>query len=128
MAQKSMMIYGSDWYTRQTFRMVPVSNDCPFNEVIYDPNAKILAIVSKDRKEKPQMLVKLDSDGKGVKLKRPENPKEIYAEERRIMDAYFEYYISEKDDIQAFINHFAVNPDHAALAVLDAVEEVTAEA
>lgn len=119
---KSMMIYGSDWYTRPTFRMVPVSNDCPFNEVIYDPNAKMLAIVSKDRKEKPQMLVKLDNDGNGLELKRIKDPKQRYAEERRIMDAYYEYYIGEKNDIKAFIEHFAINPEHAALAALDAVE------
>ena len=66
---KSMLVYASDWQKEQSFRMMPVSQDCPFNEVIYDPTTKVLAIVSKDKKEKPHMLPRLDDKGKLIPIK-----------------------------------------------------------
>lgn len=123
----SMFIYSTDWYGQRTFRMLPLSEECPFNEAIYDPNAKVLAVISKDQKEKPQMLPKLNDKGQVIPLKNSSNPAEkTYIEERRMMDTYYEYYIDTHEDIKTFVSIFAFNPSHSALAILDASASSTA--
>lgn len=120
-----MLVYASDWQKEQSFRMMPVSQDCPFNEVIYDPTTKVLAIVSKDKKEKPHMLPRLDDKGKLIPIK-PKTADEAarpqFAEARIVMETYYEYYIDDMEDIHNFIHMFAVNPTHKALTILN--EEV----
>ena len=39
------MLIKSDWNQRPTFKMVPVSVDCPYVECIYDPESKVLALI-----------------------------------------------------------------------------------
>lgn len=120
---KSMFIYSTDWYGRKSFRMLPINEDCPFNEVIFDPNTNVLAVISKDKKEKPQMLPKLNDKGQVIALKSGSDASQSrYVEERRIMETYYEYYIDSMSDIKAFIEMFAVNPDHTALDVLNQVQ------
>jgi hypothetical protein len=124
---KNMMIYSSDWYGKRTFRMMPVTEDCPFNEAIYDTHNKVLAIISKDQKEKPQMLPKLSDKGLAIPLKGsdPNNPQ--YVEERRMMDAYYEYYLDKEADIKDFLTLFAINPDHVSISEAMTAEESKSE-
>ena len=121
------MIYSSDWYGKRTFRMMPVTEDCPFNEAIYDTHNKVLAIISKDQKEKPQMLPKLNDKGLAIPLKSSTSAEPQYVEERRMMDAYYEYYLDKEDDVKAFITLFAINPDHASVGESMPAEEPKAE-
>lgn len=122
------MIYSSDWYGKRTFRMMPVTEDCPFNEAIYDTHNKVLAIISKDQKEKPQMLPKLNDKGLAIPLKAATSTSEPqYVEERRMMDAYYEYYLDKEADVKAFIELFAINADHASVAEAMPAEEPKAE-
>lgn len=114
---KSMFVYSTDWYGRQTFRMLPMTIECPFNEVLYDPNTKVLAVISKDKKDKPQMLPKLTDKGQVIPVKTSEG--QHYIEERRIMETYYEYYIDNKTDIEKFIHLFAVNIDHPILNIIN---------
>jgi hypothetical protein len=113
-----MLIYSSDWYGKKTFRMLPVTDDCPYNEVIFDPNTKVLAVISKEFKEKPHMFPKLNVTGKP--LYKTGTTKE-HVEERLIMDTYYEYYLDNIDDIKLFINRFAINNEHEAVKILDDV-------
>jgi hypothetical protein len=120
----NMMIYSTDWYGSKSFRMMPITEDCPFNEVIFDPTTKVLAVISKDQKEKPQMMPKLNEKGQLIPLKvTVENGQPKYVEERRMMDTYYEYYLDQVDDIKAFINQFAINPEHSATAIINAPVE-----
>jgi hypothetical protein len=123
---QNMMAYASDFFGSRTFRLLPLTNDCPFNEAIYDTNAKVLAIISKDKKEKPTMLPKLNDKGLTIPLKGAgEN---ALVEERRILDMYFEYYMDNADDIKAFIREFVINPEHPAIEeAMNRVEEAPAE-
>jgi len=114
---KCMFVYSTDWYGRKSFRMLPMSSECPFNEVIYDPNTRVLAVISKDKKDKPQMLPKLSDKGQVIQLKGVEGQQII--EERRIMETYYEYYIDNKSDIEKFIMTFALNSDHEALNIIN---------
>lgn len=122
---KCMFVYSTDWYGRNSFRMLPTTNECPFNEVIYDPNTRVLAVVSKDKKDKPQMLPKLTDKGQVIPVKNGEGKQ--YIEERRIMETYYEYYIDDKSDIERFIQTFAINSDHQALNVINEPIDPTGE-
>jgi hypothetical protein len=124
---KNMMVYSSDWYGKRTFRMMPVTEECPFNEAIYDTHNKVLAIIGKDQKEKPQMLPKLNDKGQVIPLRKTgaEAAEPQYVEERRMMDAYYEYYLDKEEDIKAFIEMFAVNAGHSAIE--EAFNSTTAE-
>lgn len=117
--KQSMMIYASDWNGKETFKMLPVDVDCPYNEVIYDPENKVLAIISKEFKEKPQLFPKMTPKGDLI-VKRTDNPeKKPYVEERLMMDTYYEYYIKDSEDIKSFIQHFAGNPTHKLTELIE---------
>ena len=118
-----MFVYSTDWYGRKSFRMMPMSHECPFNEVIYDPNTRVLAVISKDKKDKPQMLPKLSEKGQVMQLKGFEGQQII--EERRIMETYYEYYIDNKSDIERFIQMFAMNSDHESLNIINEPIDLT---
>lgn len=114
----NMLVYSTDWYGKRTFRMLPLSQDCPFNEVIFDPNTKVLAVISKEFKEKPHMFPKLNATGK------PMSGTGAFSEvleERLVMDTYYEYYIDNLRDVKNFVNRFAINNDHEVLSVIDEV-------
>ena len=102
------MIYAAKWNDKQTFRLMPINNDCIFNEAIFDPEQKVLAVISKDTKAKPMMMPRLNDRGDTIATKRA-NGEQWWQEQRVIMDAYYEYYIEDMSDIIAFIKMFAIN-------------------
>lgn len=114
---KNMMIYSAKWNDKDTFRMMPVTLDCPYNEVIFDPEQGVLAVVSKDQKEKPLMMPRINDRGDVIPAKRA-NGEQGWQEQRVIMKAYYEYYLENESDIKAFIETFASNDTKAALKIL----------
>lgn len=109
----NMMIYAAKWNDVDTFRMIPTSEECPFIEAIYDPIEKVLAVISKEVKEKPMMMPRLSDKGLPVPIKKADGTMGLQ-EQRVIIDAYYEYYISEKADIREFVEKFAINAGHKA--------------
>jgi len=107
----SMMIVSSEWNEKPTFRMISISNDCPYNEVIYDPEIKTLAIISKEKKQSFQMLPKLDVNGEITMIKRALPTGRKFAEERKVVETYYEYYITKEEEIKAFVSLLAVNAE-----------------
>lgn len=109
---KTMMLITGAWGQKKTFKMIPVSTDCPYNEAIYDAEAKVLALVSKEKKQSMHMVAKLDDFGdvKPMKVGRRANGKD-YAEERKTLETYYEYYLESNEEIKAFINLIAINSD-----------------
>lgn len=108
----NMLLVTSSWGPAKTFKMIPITKDCPFNEVIFDVQTKTLAIISKESKESFHMLPKLTDTGDVMRLKigKKENGKD-YAEERKSLATFYEYYITERDEIESFVKHFGVNSD-----------------
>lgn len=107
-----MMLITSTWGASKTFRLFPLTNDCPFAEGIYDPEQKALAMISsKDKKESFHMLAKLDEQGDPQKLKRPRANGRIYPEERKALETMYEHYITETQEIEAIVSWFAINAD-----------------
>jgi len=105
---KNMMIYAAKWNEKQTFRLMPINSDCIFNEAIFDPEQKVLAVISKDIKEKPMMMPRLNDRGDTIATKRA-NGEQWWQEQRVVIDAYYEYYIEDMSDILLFIKMFAIN-------------------
>lgn len=105
---KNMMIYSSKWNEKPTFRMMPIDKDCPYNEAIFDPEQKVLAVVSKDSKDKPMMMPRLNDRGDLIPAKRA-NGEQSWQEQRVVLAAYYEYYLEDINDIIAFIKRFAIN-------------------
>ena len=40
MTEKTMMLVQSSWQEKQTFRMIPIADSCPYVECIMDPETK----------------------------------------------------------------------------------------
>lgn len=107
---KNMVVYSTKWNEKPSFRMMPIHKDCPYNEAIFDPEQKVLAIISKDSKDKPMMMPRLTEKGDIVPTKRADG-NQGWQEQRVIIPAYYEYYIEDINDIVEFVKRFAVNDD-----------------
>jgi len=110
--QNSMLLISSTWAGTPTFKMIPINVDCPYNEVIFDPNGKALAIVGKEKKQTLHMLPKLTDTGdvQRIKVQKRENGKD-FAETRVSMETFYEYFIEEKEEVLSFVKTFAANAD-----------------
>jgi hypothetical protein len=109
---KSMMLVTGSWGNNKTFKMIPIEADCPYNEAIFDRDSKVLALIGKEKKQSMHMVAKLDDHGdvKTMKVGRRANGKD-YAEERKTLESYYEYYIENPEDIKDIVNSFAINAD-----------------
>lgn len=104
-----MKLITAPWQNRKSFRLLPVTADCPYVEGIYDPDSKILVLLSAIRKETFHMATKLDENGDVVKTKFPRPNGKTYKEERKTLETFTEYYIQEKEEIEEMIKEIAVN-------------------
>lgn len=120
---KSMMLIRSSWGAKKTFKMIPATPDCIFNEAIFDLDSKILALISKEKKESLHMVAKVNDFGDVVPLKVGKRPNgKEYAEERRNLQSYYEYYIEDINDIKEIVKGLAVNADTFDIAPFLKVE------
>lgn len=108
---KSMMLVKSDWNNRPTFKMIPVGSKCPYVECIYDPESKVLAVIGQTRKNVFHMMPKLDDNGDVVLRKVKSDTGKPYKEDRRTVETFQEYYISDLSQILEFVEMFGINPD-----------------
>ena len=104
------MLVSGNWGPYKTFKLIPVSTECPYIEAIFDPSSKILAIISKEKKPTYHMVPKLDDNGDQVPMKmgKRANGKD-HKEQRVMMDTYQEYYINDLEEIETLVQAFAVN-------------------
>jgi len=110
MPKNTMLLISSSWSGAPTFKMIPASQECPYNEVIFDPSSRALAVVGKEKKQTLHMLPKLTDTGdvQRIKVQKRENGKD-FAETRVSMETFYEYFIEDKEEILSFISHFALN-------------------
>ena len=108
----SMMLITSTWGSSKTFKMIPVTPDCVYNEAIFDLDSKVLALISKEKKESLHMVAKVNEWGDVVPMKigKRSNGKD-YAEERKSLETFYEYYIEDIDEIKDIVSMFAVNAE-----------------
>ena len=110
---QNMMLVNSTFRNTKSFTLIPVSFDSPYVEAMFDPSSSILAVISKVMKQSYHMVPKLDDEGQPMRLKNPnQQTGKTVKEERRLVDTFSEFYLSDKQDILSFIAMFAVNSEH----------------
>ena len=103
MSENTMMLVKSTWNDKQTFRMIPVAESCPYVECIFDPDTKVFVVISKITKTSLHMLPKLDDYGqpiagaKGMK------------QDRHKIEVFVEFYLEDASAIEDMIKLFACN-------------------
>lgn len=108
---QNMLIITSVWGDKKTFRLIPIANECPYSEGIYDPESKVLVMMSTTKKETYQMLPKLDDNGDPMPAESKRLSGKNYREERKSFETFNEYYITEKEEIINIVDMFACNKD-----------------
>lgn len=107
---QNMMLVKSSFRNTKSFALIPVSNDSPYVEAMYDPSSNILAVISKVMKQSYHMVPRLSDTGEPIKLKMPnQQTGKTIKEERKLVDTFSEFYLSDRNDIETFIHLFAVN-------------------
>ena len=107
---QNMMLVNSTFRNAKSFTLIPVSMDSPYTEAMFDPASGILAVISKVMKQSYHMVPKLNDDGEPIRLKSPnQQTGKTVKEERRLVDTFSEFYLTDKSDIDTFIHMFAVN-------------------
>jgi len=106
----TMLLITSSWGAKKTFKLIPASPDAIYNEGIFDIDSKVLALVGKEKKDTMHMVAKLNEwgDPVGMKIGKRSNGKD-YAEERKTIETFYEYYIEEMAEIEKFVKAVAVN-------------------
>lgn len=105
----NMLLIKSSWNEGETFRLLPVTEDCPYVECIFDPGTKVFVVISKVVKTTLHMLPKLDDNGDPAPLKVKRANGRMVKEERKQIETFQEYYIEDVNAMEALIDLFAVN-------------------
>ena len=106
-----MMLISTFFGNSETFKMMPVTLDAPFTEVIYDPNTNMLVVITSKSKQMLQMVPKLDDNGNHVKATKPRDNNKGYKEKQVTLELLQEFYIIKRDEQSAFIKACAINPE-----------------
>ena len=103
MTEKSMMLVQATWQDKQTFRLIPISDSCPYVECIFDPGTKVFVIISKIKRTSLQMLPKLDEYGQPIAGSKG------HREERHKLEVFQEFYSEDKIAVKDLLHLFAIN-------------------
>ena len=123
--EASMLLIKSTWQDKPSFKMIPVTETCPYVECLYDPVSKVFVAISKTQKTSLHMLPKLDDHGDPMVLKTGKRSNgKVIKESRVSLETFQEYYIEDKDDTIGMINLFAINAlTFKYLPIINAKEE-----
>ena len=109
---KNMMLVNSSFRGAKSFNLITVSKDAPYIDAMFDPSSGILACIGVNSKQSFHMVPRLNDEGQPMRLKVPNKATGKTVKEQRVsQQTYSEYYIGEKNDIDIFINIFAINAD-----------------
>jgi hypothetical protein len=107
---QSMLLVTGSWQGQETFKMIPVMADCPFNEAIFVPGSNMLAVVGKEKKDELKRVPRLDENGDPVPMKIAARPNgNPFKEQRIVLPSYYEYYVITKEEITDFVTRFGIN-------------------
>ena len=93
----------------KAFKMIPITNDCPYVECMYSAKDNVMAVITKTMKQSYHMVAKLDDNGDPIRTKNKRPNGKEYKEERRLVDTFSEFYLMTPEEINGFIESFAVN-------------------
>lgn len=94
------------------FSGIPVTTNCPYVEIIFDPDKKILGVISKHVKQTIQSITKLDTNGFPKETTNKKFKEQFpFQQERLLMETYHEYYIRNEKEIDNFLSDHVINKD-----------------
>lgn len=105
----NMLLIQSTWNEGETFKMIPLTADCPYIESIYDPENNVLVMIANVSMTKLHMLPKLDDNGDPAPLKTKRPNGRMVKEERKTIETFQEFYIDNAKAMDDIIDIFAVN-------------------
>lgn len=109
-SEASMLLITSTWADKPTFKLMPITSSSLFVEGIYDIDSKVLVMITTVKKDSFHMVPHLNIDGDPTKASKGPRPNgKTYQEERRQLETFQEYYITEKKEIEEFIALVAKN-------------------
>lgn len=111
------MLVQATWQEKQTFRMIPVTESCPYVECIFDPETKVFVVISKIRKTSLHMLPKLDEYGQAI------TGAKGMKQERHKIEVFQEFYIEHASAIEELISAFAINAEFDYKKFMSSSEE-----
>jgi len=125
--EKTMMLYTTATNGEKSFSLMPIHDDCPFNEAIYMPKLEALAVLSKSTRDTFTMVERLDENGNPS----GQSGKGIDASQAKMqrvqVQSPWEYFIHEKSEIRDFVIFNAINSDffefQKYLTTLEVVEQ-----
>ena len=109
MSENTMMLVQATWNDKQTFRMIPIADNCPYVECIMDPDTKVFVIISKITKTTLHMLPKLDDNGDPMPAKVKRANGRGVREERAKIETFQEFYVEDMTAVTELVSMFAVN-------------------
>lgn len=108
-AEPSMLMVTGNWGPTLSFKLMPINEECPYIEAIFNPMAKVLAIIGTKKKDVFHMVERLDENGDPRMRKGKPNKDEPIQKQRVSVESYSEYYITERDEIEDFLKNVTVN-------------------
>jgi len=106
----TMILITSPWQGKKSFKLMPITKECPYAEGIYDLDGKVLVMMASNTKESIHLLPRLDENGDPMKTKNgPRVNGKTYKEQRVQLETNTEHYLIEKEEIEELINVLAVN-------------------
>jgi hypothetical protein len=105
----SMLLVTAEWNEANSFKLIPMSKDCPFSEGIFDLNTRVLALMSAQSKDSIHLVPRLDEDGELIRAKKKRQSGKTYQEQRVTIDTFVEYYVSVPKEIEDIVNRLAIN-------------------
>lgn len=105
--QRSLLLTSCTWDNGnyESFRMIPLTQECPYVEVFYDPTIQVLVVLLKEQKERLTLVPKLDEYGNEAK----KNNRALIDRQRAAY--YKEFYITKPAEMEQFIELFGYNTD-----------------
>lgn len=107
---QSMLLISTQWNEQDTFKMIPINQNAPYVEVIYDKQSTVMVVISKQIKTALHMLPKLDDNGYPTQIKSGVHAGK-QKQERKQIEVFYEYYIENQVDMENIIKHLAVNQE-----------------
>jgi hypothetical protein len=119
---QSMLLTSTQWNEQDTFKMIPINQDAPYVEVIYDKQSTVMVVISKQVKTALHMLPKLDENGYPTQIKSGVHAGK-QKQERKQIEVFYEYYIENQTDMENIIKHLAVNQEFNWKQYLETAEK-----
>jgi len=94
-----------------SFTGIPMDDNCPFVELMFDPETKTLGVITKHKKPMFQLVPKIDNLGLAKKNTGRNAEQYPYIQERFTMETFHEQYVRTPAEIDAFLKMYACNND-----------------